>query len=106
MSQNTSKDLGKTMEMKICPKYAPKPTYNNAGENSGLQHLECSLEKSTTHIGPWFMGSSQWSKCPILDGFLAANATPTIGRKSSILYKSHKIYGHSQSGRSMDGYPQ
>jgi hypothetical protein len=37
MAQKSNKPLGKTLEMKICPKYAPKSTYNNAGENSGLQ---------------------------------------------------------------------
>jgi hypothetical protein len=106
MAQNSNRALGKTLEMKICPKYAPKSTYKNAGENSGLQHLECGLEKSTTHTGTCFLGSPQWSECPILDGFLAANATPSTGRKSTILRKSHSRSCHSQSGRSVDRNPQ
>jgi len=93
------------MEMKICPKYTPKPTYKNAGENSRLQHMECSLEKSATHTGTCFLGSLQWSECPILDGFLVANATPSTGIKSTILRKSHSRPCHSQSSRFVDRYP-
>jgi hypothetical protein len=36
MAQNSSKDLGKTMEMKICPKYASEPSNKNAREDSRL----------------------------------------------------------------------
>jgi hypothetical protein len=71
--------------MQIFSKYAPNPTYKNAGENLGLQHLECGLEKLTTHTETFFLGSSQWSVCPILDGLMVENATPLIGRKSTIL---------------------
>jgi hypothetical protein len=64
MAQNSNRALGKTLEMKICPKYAPKSTYKNVGENSGLQHLECSLEKSTTHIGTCFLGKFAMVRVP------------------------------------------
>jgi hypothetical protein len=106
MAQNTSRDLEKTLEMQICPKYAPKSTYKNAGANSELQHLECGMKKSSTHIGACFMGSSQWLECPILDGFLATNATPSTRRKSTILRKSHSRSCHSQSSRFVDICPQ
>jgi hypothetical protein len=106
MGQNTSTDLGKTLEMKICPKYASNSSCKDAGENSRLQHLECGLEKSATHPGTCFLGSSKWPKFLILDGLLAANSTPTTGRKSRILQKSHSRSCHSQSGISMDRNPQ
>jgi hypothetical protein len=106
MAQNTSKDLGKSIEMKICPKHASKSTHKNASENPRFQHLECGLEKPTTHTGTCLLGSLQWIECPILDGFLVENATPTIGRKYTITRKSHSRSGHSQSGRFVDRYPQ
>jgi hypothetical protein len=106
MAQNTSRDLGKTLEMKIRPKHASKSTHKNVGENPRLQHLEYGLEKPATHTGTRLLGSSQWPECPILDGLLATNATPTTGRKSTILRKSHSRSSHSQSGRFADKYPQ
>jgi hypothetical protein len=85
MAQNTSRYLGKTMEIKICPKHASKSTHKNAGANPRLQHLECGLEKPATHTGTCLLGSLEWLEFPILDGFLVANATPTTGIKSTIL---------------------
>jgi hypothetical protein len=94
MAQTTNRDMGKYLEMQICPKCTPKSTYNYVGENSGLQHLECSQEKLATHTGTCLLGSLELLEFPILDGFLVANATPTTGIKSTILCKSHSISFH------------
>jgi hypothetical protein len=62
MAQNASKDLGKTLEMQRFPKHASKTSYNNERANSRVQHMECDIEKFSTHIGTCFLGSSQWKK--------------------------------------------
>jgi hypothetical protein len=63
--------LGATLETKVCSKHKCRQTHPSQRPDSGIQHLEHSLEKQRDGSKTCLLGDLEWRKCTFLAGLVA-----------------------------------